>query len=230
MSALGRGAWTTTGKDNGTADFVYIAGKPLDGSNPTKDFNYQAVNLGVMAIQKTINAAGYMPALVCDGELGPASSAAIKWFQAKNGLLVDGDCGPKTCRALWWSLVGYLERTNNIMGHHLWGIACHESLLDPAAVGYSTPGDRGLVQWNTLDSGFTVQQAHDPQHALTLAAYRIAGVQKLYAGKGPLLQANCSIAQWNSPLWADQWYQTGVAPNTQIATYVKDVLAMANTY
>ena len=226
----GRGAWTAVGKDNGTADYVYLSGKPDDGSTPTKGINYEAVNLGVLAIQKRINAVGYSPALVADGELGPASTAGIKWFQSKNGLLVDGDCGPMTCRVLWHSLIGSLETTYAVTGHHLWGIASHESLLDPGAVGATTPDDRGLVQWNTANSGVTIQQAHDPSYALTKAASRIYSAQIKYGGKVDTLKTACSIAQWNAPAWADQWYQTGIAPNAQIAAYVQDVLNRAASF
>ena len=223
----GRGAFTSIGKDNGSSSYVYIAGKPDDGSMPTKGINYEAVNLGVLAIQNRINSLGYKPALVADGDLGPASDKAIRWFQGRNGLVVDGDCGPNTARALWHPLIGALETRNAILGHHLWGIVSHESLLDPGAVGALTPSDRGLAQWNTANSGLTIQQAHDPVYALTMAAARIYRAQIKYGGKGEALKTNCSIAQWNAPAWADQWYSTGKPPNDTIASYVSKVLAQA---
>ena len=226
----GRGAFTSVGKDNGSSSYVYLTGKPDDGSTPTKGINYQAVSLGVLAIQKRINVVGYSPALVEDGDLGPASDRAIRWFQGKNNLMVDGDCGPNTARVLWHPIIGSLESSQRILGHHLWGIASHESLLDPGAVGSSTPGDRGLVQWNTSNAGLTIQQAHDPVYALTKAAQRIYSAQIRYGTKGDLLRTNCSIAQWNSPLWADQWYSAGKPPNDQIASYVSKVLTQALSF
>lgn len=225
----GRGAWTSVGKDNGSPDYVYVKGKPDDGSTPAKGLNYQAVNLGVLAIQHRLNALGYRPALVPDGDLGPATGAAIHWFQTKSNLTADSDCGPLTSAALWRPLVAKAEAQYGVLGHHLWGVAAHESLLDPGAVGASTPADRGLVQWNTSNSGLTVEQAHDPTYAIPLAAQRIAAAQTKYANKGTTLQTDCSIAQWNSPLWADQWYASRVAPNDKIAKYVNDVLAQAAT-
>lgn len=225
----GRGAWTSVGKDNGSASYVYLAGKPLDGSTPAKSINHRAVTLGVLAIQKRINTLGYVPALDVDGVLGPATDKALRWFQTKNNLYVDGDCGPNTCRALWWPLVKMQEVSYSVLGHHLWGIVGHESLLDPGAVGATTPDDRGLAQWNTSNSGLSILQAHDPIYALTKAAERIANAQRRYSGKGATLLINCSIAQWNSPLWADQWYQTGTAPNLRIAKYVSDVLIKAKS-
>ena len=226
----GRGAWTSVGKDNGSSSYVYLLAEPDDGSTPTKGINYQAVNLGVLAIQNRINVLGYTPALVADGDLGPASDKAIQWFQSKNALVVDGDCGPNTARALWHPFVGYLESMYAIRGHHLWGIVSHESLLDPGAVGASTPEDRGLAQWNTSNSGLTIQQAHDPVYALTKAAQRIYSTQIKYNGKGATLQTDCSIAQWNAPSWADQWYSTGKPPNDTIASYVSKVLTQALSF
>ena len=226
----GRGAFTSVGKDNGSSSYVYIAGKPDDGSTPTKGINYEAVNLGVLAIQKRINSLGYTPRLVEDGDLGPGTTRGIKWFQPKYGLTVDGDCGPQTSKALWRPLVARAETQYGVLGHHLFGIASHESLLDPGAVGASTPADRGLVQWNTLNSGLTIQQAHDPNYALLRAAQRIQAAQIKYKAKGATLQTACSIAQWNAPAWADQWYATGKPPNDLIATYVSNVLTQALSF
>lgn len=226
----GRGAWTSVGKDNGASDYIFIQGKPDDGSTPSKGLNYEAVNLGVRAIQKRLNFFSTVPALVVDGDLGYNTSKAIKFFQSQNGLIVDGDCGPNTSKALWKRLISNLEMTYGVMYHNLFGIALHESLLDAGAVGASTPGDRGLVQWNTENSGLTIQEAHDPEYSLTKAAQRIRAAQTKYFGKGMELQINCSIAQWNAPLWADQWFTNGTPPNDTISKYVADVLAAAKTF
>ena len=226
----GRGAWTSVGKDNGAINYIYIARKPNDGSTPLKSINHAAVNLGVLAIQMRINALGYLPTMVQDGDLGPATTKGIKWVQSLFGLVSDGECGPKTCKALWLPLISMFENSYGIPGHHMYGIAMHESLLDPGAVGASTPNDRGLMQWNTENSGLSVQQAHDTYYALTKAASRIRAAQLKYAGKGSTLQTKCSIAQWNAPAWADQWYTTGSAPNDSITKYVSDVLLAASTF
>jgi peptidoglycan hydrolase-like protein with peptidoglycan-binding domain len=44
----------------------------------------------VSDIQKMINGLGYSPTLVVDGAMGPKTSAAIKAFQASQGLPTDG--------------------------------------------------------------------------------------------------------------------------------------------
>ncbi len=50
-------------------------------------------------VQRALVALGYGP-LVIDGDIGPASEAAVRRFQLVAGLAVDGDPGPKTRAAL----------------------------------------------------------------------------------------------------------------------------------
>lgn len=49
----------------------------------------------IKEIQIQLNALGYGP-LILDGKEGPKTTAAIKAFQIKNGLIADGVYGPKT--------------------------------------------------------------------------------------------------------------------------------------
>lgn len=231
MTTHGRSAWTAIGKDNGRRTFVYLPGKPMDGSSPEKGFNYEAVRLGVQAIQRRINALGYQPELTDDGVLGPASAKAIRWFQGRMGLFIDGDCGPATCRLLWRPLIDQHERSHMLPEHILWGIAKHESLLDPAAVGGTTPSDRGLVQFNTAIAGApTVAQAHDPVYALNRAGTRLRNAWDRYDEKGTSLRLHCTVASWNAPAWANDWYEDGYPPNERIRTYVQSVLEQAKTF
>lgn len=234
MTSVGRGAWTSTGKDNLNKAYVYLAGKPLDGHRETNDsfpdFNYEAVNLGVMAIQNRINALGYTPALVPDGVFGPATSRAAHWVQEKLDVTPDGAVGPNTARALWRPMVAKAESAALLPKHILWGVARHESLLDPGAVGVSTPADRGLVQFNTNFSSVTIKQAHDPIYALSHAGTRLQAAMAKYNAKGADLQLKCTIASWNAPAWANDWYNTGAAPNDKIAKYVVNVLTQAATF
>lgn len=51
-------------------------------------------------IQAQLNRCGESPALTVDGDLGPATTAAIRKFQQARGLAVDGLVGPKTMQAL----------------------------------------------------------------------------------------------------------------------------------
>ena len=51
-------------------------------------------------LQTSLNDLGYQPALTVDGRFGPATTAAIKWFQMIHGLNPDGIDGPVTQAAI----------------------------------------------------------------------------------------------------------------------------------
>lgn len=227
----GRGAFTAIGKGNGSRYYEYIVGKPLDGGTKTVDTNFEAVNLGVKAIQTRINAYGYSPLLTEDGVLGAKTKAAIVWVQRRLALTADGVAGPATCRALWRDIVTWAGAVKVVPGAHLWGIMLQESVADPGAVGFSTPSDRGLFQINlAVHVEVTPGMAHDPAYAANYTAQRLAQARAKYADKGTTLQTQCSIAQHNSPTAAASWYKTGTAPNDKIATYVERVLTRAKTF
>ncbi len=227
----GRGAWTAIGKDNKSRYYEYKAGLPLDGGRKDVNVNYQAVNFGVLALQKAINNLGYTPALVADGILGPKSTAAIKWAQTKIGTVADGQAGPNTMKAIIHPYVEYFEAVYAVPGEHVWGMTMLESAFDPGAVGYTTPSDRGLCQINLVaHPSITVEQAFDPGYALNYSSKRLKDARAQFAGKGAVLQENCSIAQHNSPLAAKQWYAAGVAPNPTIEKYVSLVKMHGASY
>lgn len=55
----------------------------------------------VEALQRVLNAwYPSLPALVVDGDFGPATEARVRYFQERAGLDVDGVAGPQTLRAL----------------------------------------------------------------------------------------------------------------------------------
>ena len=227
----GRGAFTPTGKDNGSRWYEYIKGAPLDGALSSKDTNYLAVNLGVKAIQDRINSYGYSPKLVSDGYLGPKTSEAIKWIQRKLHLSDDGQAGPRTCQALWRDLVAWYAGWYGCPADQLWGMTHRESGFDPGAVGYTTPSDRGLCQINLVaHPSVSPSDAHDPWFALNYTAQRFAAGRAQFSGKGFELQRDCAIAQHNSPVAATSWYVNGTPPNSQIEAYVAGVLKAAELY
>lgn len=51
---------------------------------------------GVKKVQDRLNALGYKPALVEDGDFGAKTLAAVKWFQKRERIQVDGVVGPIT--------------------------------------------------------------------------------------------------------------------------------------
>ncbi len=60
----------------------------------------QAPRGSIAWIQMKLNAANATPQLDVDGDLGPATLAAIKAFQTSRGLVPDGIAGPQTLAAL----------------------------------------------------------------------------------------------------------------------------------
>lgn len=55
----------------------------------------------VQELQQLLNAAGVHPPLVVDGSFGPATRAAVIWFQRAHGLDPDGVVGPRTRTVLY---------------------------------------------------------------------------------------------------------------------------------
>lgn len=223
----GRGAFSRVGKDNGSRYYEYVVDKPLDGASPTKDVNYQAVNLGVKAIQNRINSygEGYLPV---DGKYGSVTAEGVKWLQAKYGLYVDGVVGPATAKAMWRDLLIWFGGVYHAPASQLYGFMMLESVADPGAVGFTTPSDRGLSQINeNAHPDITDEQAFDPVFAIDYTAKRLQDARIKYSGKSSELKNYCAIAQHNSPLWANQWYANGTPPNDQIKKYVDLVLGHA---
>lgn len=60
----------------------------------------------VETLQTAINEAGYTPALSTDGEFGPLTEAAVRWYQEENGLTVDGIAGSQTNSSLGTTSTG----------------------------------------------------------------------------------------------------------------------------
>jgi hypothetical protein len=223
----GRGAFTSVGKDNGKSWYAFVKGSPLDGSTPEKSFNYQAVTLGVKSIEQRLVDLGYD--LVVDGTYGPRVKRAIKDFQKKNGVSVTGEIGYTTGPLLWKDHIQSTGLAFKFPTKYIWGIMKQESGGDPGAVGYDTPGDRGLFQFNTL-IGYNLEDAHDYQKATDTMFARFASSWKEYAGKGEELRVNCSIMQHKSPVAADYWFATGQPSGPISVDYVSKVKAFSETF
>ncbi len=228
----GRGAFTVVGKDNASRYYCYLAGKPLDGGRKDVNVNYQAVNLGVKALQVRVNALVTTgEPLVEDGIFGSKTTAKLKIAQTGLGIYSDGIAGPTTCKAMWRDLLIWWGAVYQVPPAHLYGFMMLESVADPGAVGYLTPSDRGLFQINLVAHPLVSEaQAFDPSFSTAYTAKRLSDARAQFAGKGAILQTVASIAQHNSPLAAKQWYTTGSPPNDAIKKYVDLVLGHANQF
>jgi peptidoglycan hydrolase-like protein with peptidoglycan-binding domain len=224
----GRGAWRPIGKDNGSRYYTFVDQKPVDGDQPGRDVNYQAVHLAVKAIQARVNAYGYSPALVVDGEYGASTAAGVLWLQKRIGIGADGVVGPTTAKALWKDLLIWYGGVYHVPASQLYGFVMLESGADPGAVGVTTPSDRGLNQINLVaHSNITVEQAFDPHYAINYTAKRLGDARAQFSGKTVELKNYCAIAQHNSPRDALAWYRDGSPPNDRIKRYVDLVLEQA---
>lgn len=227
----GRGAFTKVGKETGRF-YRCIDGVPFDGGTPERDVNYQAVSLGVKALQRRANEYATMYGfgkVSVDGNYSPLDRRQYRLLQGHLGLYVDGIIGPATCKAIWRDLIIFYADIYNVPPEHVWGMTSLESAFDPGAVGYVTPSDRGLCQINLVaHPAISVEQAFDHHYAFNYTANRLRKARDQFYGQGTVLQRDCSIAQHNSPLAAQQWYKTGTPPTEQIATYVSLVLAQGS--
>lgn len=228
----GRGAWTAFGKDNGSIYYEYIARQPFDGSTPEKGPDYEAVYLGVKAIEDRLVSLGYDDVwddFIVDGIYRLRTKRMVRRYQRDHGLPVSGLVGATTGSHLFGTYIAEAGLPFRFDSAYVYGIMRQESAGDPGAVGWLTPGDRGLFQFNTLVHDITFEQAHDYVWATDQVLARFNDAWKRYKGKGEELRIDCSIAQHNAPAWADEWFKTGVAPNETIQKYVGVVRAFAAT-
>lgn len=239
----GRGAWTTIGMDKTR---YYELTRPRVGSHVLKELsldpeanNYRAANYGVKTIQAILNYLGYAN-LTVSGKYGWATKRAVRRAQKNIGLTVDGICGPSTFRALLRKIVPIYAVRRNIDPALVWGVAGFESLHDPGAVGYNTPADKGLAQfntssgnnttwWNKVEVTYGVEEAFDYDWALNELVNRLAWARAEFAGKSQALRRDCMILQHNSPVNAYRLFKGETVPQ-QAKDYIADVKAAMETW
>jgi hypothetical protein len=200
-------------------------------SNPTID--QVRVNCAVKSIQVRLKTLQYDPHRE-DGVFGWYTWRAVKQFQKDHGLKADGEVGRKTMGELWRGRIEKEAASVGVPKELAVGIAIHESGLDPAAVGASTPPekgtDRGIVQINSLSHPTTSDvEAYDFLYSIKWENTRLATLGVKYHKK-PDLQWTCAVAANLSPVHADEWYATGTPPNPTIEKFVRDATAFGVAY
>ncbi len=220
----GRGAWTSIGMPVDTTYYELLPKPPYIGQQSTVDLNHQAVTFGVWAIQRQLVKAGI--SLTPDGVFGPSTKDAVLAFQKKawptTSAEWDGIFGRGSAKKLFDGEISAEEKLYGIPDRLEHGIVMQESVVDPGAVGYTTPEDHGLVQINaSAHPDISVAQAFDPPYALRFCASTLAAARLKYG------RWDCAVASWNSPVDAATWAKTGTAPNQRIADYVNSVYKYA---
>lgn len=224
----GRGAWTRYGgllPDNGRGAYYRLnAGneRPVGShwvTGEDRSDHARAVNRGVAAIQTL---AGLTGADV-DGWYGKDTDKAVRAAQSAAKVAADGIVGPTTMRAWLTPLLTQAAGGFGVPLRWLGGICALESNLDPGAVGYETPDDKGLVQIRLpAHPDVTYDQVFDPLYAIWWAAREMCDTYDWY----PDAKADrwAVAALWhNSPRNAQVLARTGQYPTAQAADYVKKV-------
>ena len=123
----------------------------------------------VRRAQHLLNAAGYRPPLDEDGIFGPATEAAVRWFQARRHLAVDGVIGPMTWAALQSGGGGGSAVRTRIVA------LCRAAIAHEPAVHYTQGSRRGswLRAARAGAKGLTYPAFEDCSSAIT-GIYRLA--------------------------------------------------------
>lgn len=191
-------------------------------------FDELRLNYGIASIQRRLSLQGFDTHRT-DGVFGFYSGSAAKEFQRDRDLKpVDGSIGGTECRELWTNYVFKRAAYFDIPPEYLWGLIFQESGFDPCAVGSVNPNDHGLMQINMeTHQDVAEEQAFNAEFAIQWGGERMHEAYQSFKlnedGTDCAWAWDCTIAQHNSPADARVWYETGVAPDEQIAHYVENV-------
>lgn len=227
-AATGRGAWSKRG--NLLDKTMYVAGSSAGlASCDTQD--KWAVNRAVWAAQIMLNKLGYTFEYANNpGIFGPLTDKAVRDFQAVHAAPADGILGPTTTKALLRAYVAEHERLNGVPDRILWGQIGAETNWDLGAVGYTTPKDIGICQFNTYyNQSLSVDQMMNPTFVIPLSAKRIRtrfNEYRVYT-TDTRRAWDAAILAHNSPARALTYAKTGVYPTDQARVYVERVKAAA---
>jgi peptidoglycan hydrolase-like protein with peptidoglycan-binding domain len=186
-----------------------------------------AVNRAVLAIQTLLGYNGFpVQYASAPGVFGPLTDASTRAFQAVHAAPADGIVGPNTTRALLRKIVAAQEKVNGVPDRILWGQIGAETSWDLGCIGYYTPLDLGICQFNLYyNANISPDEAMNPQYVIPISARRLRTRFNEYR----LLTSDvtrawdAAILSHNSPVRARAYAKTGVYPTAQAADYVSKV-------
>jgi len=197
-------------------------------------YDAKRCNWAVQFIQRRLLLEGFDPHRT-DGVFGWRTQGAAKQFQKAHSLrFVDGLVGRTTMGELFRPLVLQFGAKHAVPREYAAGVPLHESGFDPAAVGASTPIergiDRGLYQINSKSHPeVSDAQAYDGEFNLHWGVKRLAAYHLKYASQ-PNIAWDCAIAANATPVGADEWFAQGTAPSEILAAYVAGVKALGAAF
>lgn len=176
--------------------------------------NLQALNRGVVAIQKRLNTLGFKPRITANGIFGVTTDAGVRWFQERFGVPggADGLCGPNTCKYLFAGIRTEVEDLYDVPFDLVYKVSSQESQFDPGAVGQSTPDDKSIGQINLQwHPEVTLTQAFAPKFALDFTGKYLQGKHRAYKPRfaAPEDAWYCAVVAYNNPANAEKWANTG---------------------
>lgn len=221
----GRGAWTRRGFLLDRSTYKVGCSAPLDSVNSQDQW---AVSCAVEGIRKLLAYEGYKVDHVGKtGVFGPRTKAKVKEFKEAEGFKkINGIVGVGTSKALLRGLVADVEKDFEIPDRLLWGIIGAETAWDIGAVGYTTPYDVGICQFNLqYNTEYPNETYMNPIFAVTETGKRLKARFREYRDLGATTTVawNAAVLSHNSPVNARRYALSGQFPSEQAEGYVNAV-------
>jgi peptidoglycan hydrolase-like protein with peptidoglycan-binding domain len=222
-AATGRGAWTKRGNLLGEINYKRGCGRAVESAQSQDEW---AVGCAVDAIRDLLKYNGFpVDHTGLPGQFGPRTRDAVKAFKtAKAFKEINGSVGIGTSKALLRTPVADFENKWEIPGRLLWGVIGTETAWDLGAVGYSTPYDVGICQFNLkYNTEYPAERyVAMPTWALNETARRLrarfAEYSRITSDKD--VAWNAAVLSHNSPVNALKYVKEGAYPTAQAASYV----------
>jgi hypothetical protein len=225
VATTGRGAWTKRGSLLARRSYKVGCAR---ASAEARSQDEWAVSRGVEAIRTLLAYSGFPVNHVGKpGVFGRRTKVGVLRFKKSgNFKKVNGVVGIRTSKALLRPLVADAQGDHRIPDNLLWGLIGSESAWDLGAVGYATPLDVGVCQFNlTYNPGVDAETAMNPVFAVMETGRRMRSRFNSFKSVAPTEEIawNAAVLAHNSPVNAGKYVTAGIFPTAQAAHYVASV-------